>query len=217
MKITHFNLKKTILRIAFFAFLVGILIAGLSFSNHSAQAEAKGAAAASPQTTVFQIDPVHTFILFKVGHLGFSQTYGRFTAVNGQFSIPDKGEISIDLTIDASSLITHDEKRDKHLKGPDFFDTKQYPQITFKSQSVKALKNNEYEINAIINMHGKSKLISTKFQQARRGTDPWGQTRTGGEARFTIKRSDFGINFMIGPDQIPDEVEVLVSIEGIQK
>lgn len=166
----------------------------------------------------YEIDPVHSFVLFKVNHLGFSETYGRFTDVKGHFKVdeakPEKSSLNVEIT--TNSVNTHNKQRDKHLKGPDFFNSKIYKNINFVSQSVKKKGDNVYQITGELSLHGKKKSITIDFHRQRTGKDPWGKFRTGGEAKFKIKRSEFGMSYMQGENSIGDEVELIVSIEGFR-
>ena len=89
------------------------------------------------QQANYAIDNSHTSVIFSISHLGFSYCYGRFNKVEGTFSLDAaKPEASMfDVTIDTNSVDTNDKKRDQHLRGPDFFDGKQFPKITFKSET----------------------------------------------------------------------------------
>src|SRR5689334_20805708 len=94
----------------------------------------------------FQIDPVHSFALFKVKHLGASYAYGEFTDVSGTISFdPAKPETSkVEVSIKAESVFTHNEGRDKHVRGPDFLNTKEFPALTFKSTAWKKTGENTF-------------------------------------------------------------------------
>src|SRR5947209_8396864 len=86
----------------------------------------------------FKIDPVHTFVLFSVQHLGIANTYGRFNDISGMVvfdrNIPSKS--SVELSVQVESLDTHNATRERSLLSPDFFDVKQFPTMTFKSTKV---------------------------------------------------------------------------------
>ncbi len=167
----------------------------------------------------FKIDESHTSVVFKISHLGFSYTYGQFPGVDGSFTINEaKPEAStLEVNLDVDKITTHNAKRDKHLKSPDFFNSKQFSKITFKSKSVKKTGANKYEISGDLTMHGVTKPLTLTFSRSRTGSDPWGNTRTGGDTSFKVKRSDFGMNFMQGENQVGDEVEIMISLEGIKQ
>src|SRR6185312_4699589 len=87
----------------------------------------------------YKVDPAHTSVVFKINHLGFSSLYGHMTVAEGKFTLdeakPEKS--SVELTLNADTVNTFVQKRDDHLKSPDFFNSKQFPTINFKSTAVK--------------------------------------------------------------------------------
>lgn len=184
------------------------ITAGLFFGSTSALA-----------LDTYKVDASHSTVVFKVNHLGFTHVYGQFPKLEGEFKVDGKkGEKdSISVTIDAASVNTHEEKRDKHLKNADFFDVKQFPKITFQSDSVTKKSGNKYEVKGKLSLHGVTKPVSFTFERGRTGKDPWGNTRTGGDAELTIKRSDYGMNYMQGENQVSDEVKLFIAIEGIKQ
>ncbi len=165
----------------------------------------------------YKIDSAHTYVVFKVNHLGMANNYGRFNDISGKIVFDDKdpSKSSIDIEIQAASIDTANQKRDDHLRGPDFFNAKQFPVIAFKSKSVKKTGTNTFDITGDLTMHGVTKPLSFVFTKTGEGKDPWGNNRAGGEATFTIKRSDFGMTYSIGPSG--DEVMLLVSVEALKQ
>ena len=113
------------------------------------------------------------------------------------------------------SIDTHNAKRDQHLKSPDFFNAKQFPAITFKSKQVKKSSKDTYEVTGDLTIHGVTRPVTVKVTNTGSGKDPMGANRIGFETIFTIKRSDFGMKFMLGP--VSDEIRLIVSIEGIRQ
>ena len=173
---------------------------------------------ASPAlAATYKIDPAHTFVLFKAGHLGFSHTYGMFSDIAGQFSLDNKKpeDDKVEIKIKVDSLDTKNAKRDKHLKSPDFFNVKQFPLITFKSTTLKKKAGNIYEVNGNLSLHGKTHPVTFDLQRLRTGPGPGGAERTGGDATLTIKRSDFGMNYMLGENAVSDEIDIILSVEGV--
>lgn len=177
-----------------------------------------GATAAQAAVEKYKIDTVHSAVIFKVSHLGFSNTYGRFTGVEGTFSIDEaKPEsLALDLKIKTDSINTDDAKRDQHLKSPDFFNVKANPFITFKSKSTKKV-GEIYKIEGQLSLNGVTKPLTLDVKRNRTGKGMQGETRTGGDTTFTIKRSDFNMKYMNGPDQIGDNVDLLISLEAIRE
>lgn len=158
------------------------------------------------------VDSSHTFVWFKVNHLGMGETMGQFRHTEGEFDL-EKGKLNLKLT--TKSLDTNDEKRDEHLKGPDFFNIKQFPVITFKSTSVNKKSDGTYSVKGKLQIHGKTKEIQVDVREVGGGKDPWGNQRKGISAEFTINRLDFGMNYM--KDMIGTEVAIQFAAEGIAK
>ena len=176
-------------------------------------------AATEPTAQTFALDDTHASIVFKVSHLGFSSVYGMFGASEGKIMWDDANpsKSSFDITVKTDSLNTMNKKRDDHLKGPDFFNVKQFPAITLKSKSIKKIEGKKYEVTADLTMRGVTKPVTFTFVQGNTGKDPWGNTRTGGEANFTVKRSNFGMSYMNKPGEIGDDVDMMIALEGIKK
>jgi polyisoprenoid-binding protein YceI len=174
-----------------------------------------GAAVAAPVT--YKVDGAHSFVVFKVVHLNVANAYGRFNDVTGTVvadeEAPEKG--SIDIQIKAESIDTGNEKRDQHLKGPDFLNTQQFPMVTFKSKSIKKTSDKEYEVTGDLSMHGVTKPVTAKLVKIGEGKGMRGEYRAGAEARFQVKRSEFGITYM--PEGLSEEVDVIVALEGIRQ
>jgi len=169
---------------------------------------------ALPAAETHTIDTTHSTVLFKVKHLGTSNSYGRFNDIAGTIVDDDKDSSkgSIDITVKVESIDTGNEKRDQHLKSPDFFAAKQFPTITFKSKSVKALPDGGFEASGQLTLHGVTRDLKVKVEKTGTGKAMRGDGKlTGFEAKFTIKRSDFDMKFMIGG--IGDEVELTVAVE----
>ncbi len=165
----------------------------------------------------YKLDPAHTSIVFRVKHLGVSYVYGRINGPTGFFvfdeSSPSKS--AIEVQVETKNVDTALEKRDTHLKEPDFFNAEDYPNISFKSKSVKRLKEAVYEVSGDLTFLGKTRPITIEVRDSGAGKDPWGGFRRGFETAFTIKRSDFGMDFMMGG--VSDEVNLIVSVEGIRQ
>lgn len=168
------------------------------------------------QQAAYTIDNSHTSVIFSVSHLGYSYCYGRFNKVEGTFSLDSaKPQAStFDVTIDANTVDTNDEKRDQHLRGPDFFDSKQFPTITFKSESVSTTEDG-YLVAGKMTMHGETKDVELEMRQLGSGKGPGGKERTGFFLQKTIKRSEFGMNGNL--KMIGDDVSITISFEGIKK
>lgn len=173
-----------------------------------------GAATAAPPPETFKVDPVHSAVAFRVKHMNVSYALGRFNNVSGGFTLDadDPSKAAFDVTIRADSIDTANGPRDAHLKGPDFFNVRQYPTIRFQSTSAASAGEGAYEVQGNLSLHGVTKPITVKIQQVGVAPGMRGGRVAGVFSEFTIKRSDFGMKGMIGP--LGDEVTVIVSLEG---
>lgn len=168
----------------------------------------------------YTVDAVHSAAIFKVKHMGASYSYGQFTDIAGNFSFdPAKPEASsVEITIQAESVNTHNEMRDRHLKGPDFFNTKEFPTLSFKSTGWKKTGDGTYDVTGELQIAGKSKTITVPVEHVGDGKDPRGNELTGFHTTFTIDRTEFGMNYgVVEGGGIGKEVVVTFSVEGIKK
>lgn len=165
----------------------------------------------------YTIDPDHTAVLFFAKHFNFSTTVGRFNKVSGELILDeaDAGKSRINLEIKTDSLDTNAPKRDEHLKGPDFFNAKQFPTATFTSTAVKKNGDGTFDVTGDLTIHGVKKPVTAKVKHNGKGQDPWGGTRTGFDGEISLKRSDFGVSAMT--PAIPDDIRLWFSVEGILK
>src|SRR5579871_1158202 len=96
------------------------------------------ALAPSVKADALKADPVHSFVVFDVHHFGAGYVYGTFAGPSGTvgYDAGDLSKASFDLSVETGSIDTRNKNRDQDLKGPDFFDAKQYSTLTFKSTAV---------------------------------------------------------------------------------
>ena len=165
----------------------------------------------------YKLDPAHTSVVYRVKYSGVTFVYGRFNGPTGTFTYDESSpsKSSIEMQVDANNIDTAVEKRDNHLKSPDFFDAGEHPLVTFKSTSVKKINSDTYQVTGNLTLLGKSRKLTVNAKHTGTGKDPWGNFRRGFETSFTIKRSDFGMDFMLGG--VSDEVGITVSVSGIRQ
>lgn len=181
-----------------------------------AMALAAPAVPATLAAETYTVDSSHTSILFRVEHFGVSYVWGRFGTVSGKAVIDEQNPAasSVEIEIPVDSIDTNEEKRDKHLKSPDFFDAKTFPTVRFKSRSVER-KGDSWIVTGTLEMHGVKKTITLPLERVGSGKDPWGGFRTGFSGKTTIRRSDFNVKYGLnGP--IGDEVELYLDVELVR-
>jgi polyisoprenoid-binding protein YceI len=164
----------------------------------------------------YKVDPVHSSVVFGIKHNGVADFYGAFKEISGTvtFDAADPSKSSVELNVPVESIDTRDAKRDQHLKSPDFFNAKQFPAITFKSNKIEG-SGESYKISGDLTIHGVTKPVTADFKRGPDGKGGQGKTVGGGEARFAIKRSDYDMKFMIGP--LGDDVNIILSLEGAKQ
>jgi len=167
---------------------------------------------------VYVIDKVHSTMGFQVRHL-FSQVPGKFDDFSGQvqFNEADPANSSVAEKIKAASIDTGNEQRDKDLRSPNFFNAAKYPEITFKSKSVKKTGDNTADITGDLTMHGVTKEVVLKAELLGKGAGMQGKTVSGWEATTALKRSDFGISWnkaVEGTQIVGDDVQIDLRVEA---
>ena len=160
----------------------------------------------------------HASVNFKIKHLGYSCLYGRFNTFDGTFSYdaknPDASKIMVN--IDTTSLDSNHAERDKHLHGKDFLNVDKYPKATFKSTSIKFDEDGEEaDVTGEFTLHGVTKTITFEIDKVGEGKDPWGGYRVGFEGETSLKLTDYGIDYNLGPAST--HVDIILSIEGVRK
>jgi len=184
------------------------------------------AVAATPTlttATTWTIDPTHTAVEFSVRHMMVSTTKGRFTGVSGTLVIdeqnPDRSHAEV--TIDASTVDTREDKRDAHLRSADFLEVETYPEITFKSTRVVPTGGNEYKIYGTLTVHGVSREVVLNTEYNGQNKTPWGSEVVGFSADTKISRKDYGLTYNpaleTGGFVVGDEVKIHLEVEAIKQ
>ena len=177
--------------------------------------------APSAWAATYRIDPAHTTVGFKIRHL-FSNVRGTFNTFDGTVEYePGKPETwKAEATIQAGSIDTAVEKRDAHLRSPDFFDVEKFPTITFRSTEVTDATDTGAKLHGVLSIHGVEKPVVLDVAVHGVGKDPWGNVRAGFTGTTTINRKDFGLawnqTLETGQLLVGEEVEITLEIEGIQ-
>lgn len=163
----------------------------------------------------FHVDPVHSMVVFRIGHLGVSYVYGRFNAPSGSYNIDlaNPSASMIDVALAAEKVDTGNERRDNHLRSPDFFNAKQFPTITFKSDSFEKNGDKSLKVRGKLTLLGVTKDVEADLQFIGEAQTQQGY-KSGFEATFTIKRSEFGMTTYT--PGLGDEVKLLINVEAFK-
>lgn len=178
-------------------------------------------AIADAEMTRYDVDPEHTTIEFSAVHMLVSNVRGQFMDYSGLIEMdPDAKSVkTIEATIKTASLNTNHEKRDTHLRSPDFFDVEKYPTMTYKLKSYRKT-GDQYTAVGSLTLHGVTKDITLVGNLIGVTKDPMGNIRAGFTAEGKINRRDFHINFSKTLDNggliVGDEVTIRLDIECIK-
>lgn len=200
--------------------LVILCAAGVSAALASQQSASeppakRDGAVAAPQTAehTYQVDAVHSSLVFRIEHMGIAPFYGVFKDISGtyQFDPEHPEQARFEMTVNVDSIDSHNEHRDNDLKSPTFFNVTEFPEMKFKSTSVQ-VSGKSMKVAGDLTLHGVTKSIDVDMtymgrQEGRRGV------KTGFDISFTIKRSDFGMDAMVGGG-LSDEVRIVMGLEG---
>ena len=149
-----------------------------------------------PVAGVYEIDGAHTSVEFVGRHLMITKVRGRFSDVRGRITIAEEPEDShVEVEIGVASLSTGNDDRDGHLKSPDFFDVENFPTITFRSTSVKALHDNTWELDGDLTVRGTTRPVTLQVDFDGADVSPIGDERVGFSAATDINREDFGLTW----------------------
>ncbi len=186
-------------------------------------------ATATPNTTStparrWVLDASHSHVSFSVRHMMITNVRGEFGKVSGQASWdPARPEATrLDVSIDVASINTREEKRDAHLRSPDFFDVASFPTITFVSKAARRRGDDGLELVGELTIRGTTREVTLAIEEITPPhADPWGNTRIGATARTKIRRSDFGMQWNAaleaGGVLVGDEVKIEIEAELVQQ
>ncbi|MGZ4351484.1 MAG: YceI family protein [Solirubrobacteraceae bacterium] len=165
------------------------------------------------------VDPSHSSVGFEVKHMGIATVRGRFGAFEGTIDASGDAPV-LQGTVDVATIDTGDANRDGHLKGPEFFDAEQQPQISFHSTATEVGGGGQITLQGEITIKGISKPIELTGEIAENGQDPWGNERIGLELSSAIDRRDFDLKWNQtlpnGNLLVANEVKLLVSVSAVK-
>ncbi len=175
----------------------------------------EGAKTSTAPVETWDVDTVHSMALFRVQHVGAGQFWGRFNDVTGTVKWPRDDSVApeFDITIAIDSVDTGNEKLDRHLKSPDFFNGREFETATFRSNGAERIGERRWRVNGDMTMLGQTKPITAELEVTGVRGNPV-QAKAGWEAIYTIKRSDFGMNWGVENGALGDEVKIIVGLEG---
>jgi len=179
----------------------------------AALALSAGAASAAD----YAVDPAHSFVTFKVSHLGISYVLGGFDVTSGSFSFDPEGtpeDQKATVEVDVTSLDSNHAERDKHLRSSDFLSADDHPTASFTSTSFQGDASGGVLLGDLT-FYGNTRPIAVDVKKVGEGKDPWGGYRAGFEGTIKLTPADFGMDYNLGPAAAT--VDLTIVIEGVQQ
>jgi len=168
--------------------------------------------------TKWVLDKSHSNVRFTVTHMVVSEVDGSFKNFDGTFAAEkaDFSDAKISFTIDVNSINTDNEGRDKHLKGDDFFNAAQFPQIKFESTAFKPQGGNKYKLEGNLTVRDVTKPVTFDVTYGGTAASSRG-AKAGFKAKATIDRFEFGLKWNrmteAGGLAVGKDVDITVNIE----
>ena len=171
----------------------------------------------------WQIDSSHSSVNFSVRHMMLSTVRGQFEKFSGtvDFDEANPAAASVDVTIEAGSINTKDEKRDGHLKSPDFLEAEKFPSLSFKSKSVQVVDSTHAKVSGDLTIKGISKPVVLDVEYNGQAKAPWGTTSAGFSASTKINREDWGLTWNApletGGVLVGKDVKIELELEAVKQ
>jgi polyisoprenoid-binding protein YceI len=179
---------------------------------------------ANAATSEWRIDPQHSSAQFSVRHMAISTVRGGFSKIDGTILLDDKdiSKSTVNVTIDVSTVDTHEPDRDKDLRSDKFFDVAHFPSMTFKSKKVEQLAPGKLKVTGDLTIRGTTKEIVLDVEGPTAPLkDPWGNLRAAAAATSKINRQDFGVKWNATLDNggvvVSDDVNITIDAEMIKQ
>lgn len=176
------------------------------------------------QAARYEIDPDHLTVAFLVDHVGFAKTLGMFRTARGSFSFDEAGArlSAVRIEVDTGSVFTNQRQRDEHLKGRDFLNTGEFPQMVFTADTARRTGERTFEIAGQLQLLGKTQPLTLQATWNKSAESPLGGIIRkpyvmGVSARGSFKRSAFGMNYAVANGWVGDEVALIIEFEAVRK
>jgi polyisoprenoid-binding protein YceI len=175
-----------------------------------------------PAPGVWVLDKSHTTIEFTAKHLMVAKVKGRFAEFEGQVDVAeDPRESRVNVTIEAASVDTREEKRDAHLRSPDFFDVETYPRLAFRGAGVEHVGGTEWRILGELTIKDVTLPVALDAEFDGGVTDPWGGERVVFSAETRIKREDYGLTWNVALETggwlVGSDIRIGIEVEAVRQ
>lgn len=176
---------------------------------------------AQAQTDTWEIDTAHSQSTFSVKHLMVTTVRGQFGKTSGkvQWNGKDVSTISVEATIDATTINTREQKRDDHLRSADFFDVEKYPHITFKSKKVELTGDDEARITGDLTIRDITREVVIEAEYLGQTNSPFGDKRVGFSGSTKIDREQWGLTWNVAMEAggvlVSKDIKISLDVEAV--
>jgi polyisoprenoid-binding protein YceI len=185
---------------------------------------AAGLAQAAPAaaTDLYELDPVHSSVAFGVRHMVITTVKGKFNKFSGRilYDPENLAQSSVEVKIETASIDTDNEKRDGHLRSPDFLEVEMHPEIAFKSTRIEK-SGDGFVAHGQLTIRGVTKDVAIPFTLAGPVKDAWGGLRIGAEGQLTIDRRDWGLTWNqaleAGGVLVGNDVRIELNVQAVKR
>lgn len=168
----------------------------------------------------YELDPEHTTIAFLVDHLGFADTLGLFTRIEGGFTydMETKTLSDVEVRVETESVETFNDARDGHLRGTDFLDVASHPLMVFTAEGGTPASDTTGTVAGELTLLGQTRPLTLEVTLNQAARYPFGHQRfvLGLSARATVVRSDYGMTYAVDNGFVGDDVEVIIETEAMR-
>jgi polyisoprenoid-binding protein YceI len=178
---------------------------------------------AAAASSTWNIDPAHSSAQFSVRHLAISTVRGNFSKISGTVQL-DENDITkstVNVSIDVTTVDTHEPDRDADLRTDKFFDVAKYPTMTFKSTKVEQVAPGKLKVTGDFTLHGVTKEVVLDVDGPTPPVkDPWGNQRAAVSASTKINRQTYGVKWNATMDNggvvVGDDVSINLDVEMVK-
>lgn len=176
------------------------------------------------QSARYELDPEHTSVGFLVDHIGYAKVLGMFRAVRGSYRFDESTAALSDvrIEIDTTSVFSNSRRRDDHLRGPDFLNSRQFPRMVFTASSAERTGERTFNIHGELELLGQKRPLTLQATWNKSAESPIGPIGNrpylmGVSARGSFLRSTFGMNYAVANGWVGDEVPLIIEFEAIRQ